>query len=218
VLPAVLSPRGYRRRFWVLLAFGALAARRDLARAEADALRKQSEIPRSESDGPSADQLVRNADARYERLRQRLPAGCPDYWRLICSRPLLNEYERKLREIGPKLNPAQRPHDVEIARLQIESVCAETTEDFDPAAIARYTTDRNDDPVVHTALLANATWLIADDRKHISTDPDATTEYRLPDSDRHVYAITFSHFLDHLTEIDLDLDLILDALAPLPTS
>ncbi len=174
VLPAVLSPGGYRRRFWVLLAFGALAARRELARAEADALRKQSEIPGSESDGPSADQLVRAADARYERLRGRLPAGCPDHWRLVCSRPLLNEYERKLRETGPKLNPAQRPQDVEIARRQIESVCADTTDDFDATAIPRYTADRNDDPVVHTALIANATWLIADDRKHISTDPDGT--------------------------------------------
>jgi PIN domain len=218
VLPAVLSPRGYRRRFWVLLAFGALATRRELARTEADALRKQAGLPGSESDGPSPDKLVRDADARYERLRGSLPAGCPDHWRLVCSRPFLNEYERKLRETGPKLNPAQRPQDIEIARRQIESVCADTTDDFDPAAIPRYTADRNDDPVVHTALLANATWLIADDRKHISTDPDRITEYHLPGSGRHVSAITFSRFLDHLTEVDLDhIDptLIADAFAPL---
>ncbi len=38
VLPAVLSSRGYRRRFLVILVLGALAARRDLLRQEADGL------------------------------------------------------------------------------------------------------------------------------------------------------------------------------------
>jgi predicted nucleic acid-binding protein len=70
--------------------------------------------------------------------------------------------------------------------------------------IPAYTTDRNDDPVIHTALLADATWLIADDKKHISTDPAGITEYQLPDGDRHVSALTFSRFLDHLTDVDLD--------------
>jgi hypothetical protein len=46
--------------------------------------------------------------------------------------------------------------------------------------------------LVHTALLADATWLIADDRKHISIDPDGATEYALPGSDRRVAAVTFS--------------------------
>lgn len=41
-LPAVLSPRGYRRRFLVVLALGALAAHRDLLRQEEHALRAQS--------------------------------------------------------------------------------------------------------------------------------------------------------------------------------
>jgi hypothetical protein len=213
----VLSPRGYRRRFWVLLAFGALATRRELARAEADALRKQAEIPGGERGGPSADTLARDADTHYECLRQRLPAGCPDHWRLVCSRPLMDEYAHKLGDTGAKLNPALQLHDLEIARRQIDSVCADITEDFDPAVIPQYTADRKDDAVVHTALLADAIWLIADDRKHISTDPGGITEYRLPDSDRHVSAITFSRFLEHLTEVDLDhVDpaLIADAFAP----
>jgi hypothetical protein len=49
MLPAVLSPRGYRRRFFVLLALGALAARRDLARLEANALRVQANISGSDA-------------------------------------------------------------------------------------------------------------------------------------------------------------------------
>lgn len=218
VLPATLSPRGYRRRFWVLLALGALAARRDLTRIEADALRRAANAAGSESGGLPVDVLAAQADARYRRLSEQLPPGCPEDWRLVGSRPLLEEYARKLREAGPKLDQALRPRDIEILRHQIESVCADMTEDFDPATIPHYTADRNDDPVVHTALLADATWLIADDRKHISTDPHGLTEYESPDSQRRVSAITFSHFLEHLTDIDLDRvdpDLLAVAFEPL---
>jgi predicted nucleic acid-binding protein len=204
ILPATLSPRGYRRRFWVLLAFGALAARRNLARLEADALRREGGVAGSESGGLPVDALAAQADARYRRLSELLPPGCPDDWRLVGSKPLLEEYVRKLRETGPKLDQALRPNGIEVVRRQIESVCADMTEDFDPTKIPRYTADRDDDPVVHTALLADATWLIADDRRHISTDPHGITEYELPGSERRVSAVTFSRFLEHLTDIDLD--------------
>lgn len=116
VLPATLSPRGYRRRFWVLLAFGALAERRNLARLEADAWRREG------------------------------------------------------GKAGSKRSA---------------SACAASASTGKP-------------------LLADATWLIADDRKHISTDPHGITEYELPGSERRVSAATFSRFLEHLTDIDLD--------------
>jgi predicted nucleic acid-binding protein len=217
VLPAVLSPRGYRRRFFVLLAFGALAARRDLARLEADALRIQADIPGSESGSRQIDSLVQDADARYQHLSKLMPPGCPDHWRLVASPPVLAEYEHKLREAGPRLNPSLGAHGIELARRQIEIVCADVIEDFDPVLIPHYTADRKDDPIVHTALLADATWLIADDRKHISTDTHGVTDYALPGSDHRVAAITFSRFLDHLTDVDLDnIDptLLADAFTP----
>jgi len=102
ILPAVLSPRGYRRRFFVLLALGALAARRDLARLEAGALRLEADAPGSKSGNREIDTLVQDADARYQRLSKLMPAGCPDHWRLVASPPVLAEYERKLREAGPR--------------------------------------------------------------------------------------------------------------------
>lgn len=101
VLPAVLSPRGYRRRFFVLLAFGALAARRDLARLEADALRVQADIPGSDGGRRQIDSLVQDADARYQRLSKLMPPGCPDHWRLVASPPVLAEYERPARQRPP---------------------------------------------------------------------------------------------------------------------
>jgi predicted nucleic acid-binding protein len=203
VLPAVLSPRGYRRRFLVVLTLGALAARHELLRQEADMRRAEAASTRGQPGG-ALDALAEQAEARYLRLRDALPAGCPDDWRLIASRPLLAEYERKLREAGPKLDPTLREADIDTVRRQITAVCAEVTDDFDPELIPAYTTDRSDDPVIHTALLADATWLIADDTKHICTQPENITEYRLPSTDRRVSAVTFSRFLDHLADVDLD--------------
>ncbi len=214
ILPALISPRGYRRRFWVLLAFGALAARRDLARLEADALRAEADALGGTVGGAPIEQLAEQAEAGYARLAEALPHGTPDDWRLVCSRSLLGEYERKLRETGPKLDPTLHEQDIQMLRRQIEIVCTDITDDFDPTQIPTYTSDRDDDPVVHTALLADAVWLISDDRKHIATTPDGATEYELPESDRRVSAITFSRFVEHVIEIDLgEIDPALIALA-----
>ncbi len=109
VLPAVLSPRGYRRRFWVVLTLGALAARRDVLHQEADALRAGSASTGGQVGGASLEMLAEQAEARYERLREGLPEGCPDDWQLVASRPLLAEYERKLREAGQEFRPMNRP-------------------------------------------------------------------------------------------------------------
>lgn len=204
ILPAVISPRGYRRRFWVLLVFGAMAERRDLARLHVDPPQAAEVGTGGELNGPDLTTLAAQAEVRYQRLRDALPPGCPDHWRLVGSRPLLAEYERKLHEIGRRLDPNLRPTDIETIRRQIEAVCVDMTDDFDPAAIPIYTTDRNDDPVVHTALLADATWLIADDKKHISTDSNGITEYQIPGTTHRVSALTFSRFLDQLSEVDLD--------------
>jgi predicted nucleic acid-binding protein len=204
VLPALLSPHGYRRRFLIVLALGTLASRRELLHQEADMLRAEAASTGGQLGGPALNTLAEQAETKYLRLREALPAGCPEHWRLIASRPLLAEYERKLREAGPKLDPTLREADIDTLRHQITALCAEITDDFDPDLIPSYTTDRNDDPVIHTALLGDATWLIADDTKHICTQPEAITEYRLPGTDRRVNAVTFSRFLDHLADVDLD--------------
>lgn len=204
VLPAVLSPRGYRRRFWVVLALGALAARRDLLREEANALSSGPASAGGQVGGARLEVLAEQAEARYARLREALPEGCPDDWQLVASRPLLAEYERKLREAGPRLDPSLREENIDVVRQQIAAVCVDVTEDFDPELIPAYTSDRNDDPVIHTALLADVTWLIADDTKHICTQREGVTDYQLPGTDRRVSAVTFSRFLDHLSDIDLD--------------
>jgi hypothetical protein len=56
-------------------------------------------------------------------------------------------------------------------------VCADVTESFDPTTIPSYTADCN---------------------------PQGTIEYELPGSVQRVRAVTFSAFLDNLTDVDLD--------------
>jgi hypothetical protein len=71
VLPAVLSPRGYRRRFLVVLALGALAARRDLLLQETHALRVQSASTGGQIGGAALDALAEQIKARYAQLQRR---------------------------------------------------------------------------------------------------------------------------------------------------
>jgi hypothetical protein len=85
VLPAVLSPRGYRRRFLIVLALGALAARREHLRQDADMLRAEAASAGRQLGGAALDALAEQAEAKYLRLRDALPTGCPYDWRLIVS-------------------------------------------------------------------------------------------------------------------------------------
>jgi hypothetical protein len=135
----VLSPRGYRRRFLVVLALGALVARKDLLRQEVHALGAQLASAGGQIGGATLEALAKQAEARCTQLREALPAGCSDDWRLVASRPLLAEYERKLREAGPRLNPTLRERDIDVVRQQVAAACAEITDDFDPALIPAYT-------------------------------------------------------------------------------
>jgi hypothetical protein len=57
VLPAVLSPRGYRRRFLIVLALGALAARREHLRQDADMLRAEAASAGRQLGGAALDAL-----------------------------------------------------------------------------------------------------------------------------------------------------------------
>jgi hypothetical protein len=74
VLPAVLSPRGYRRRFLVVLALGALAARKDLLRQEVHALGAKSASAGGQIGGATLEALAEQAEARCAQLREASPA------------------------------------------------------------------------------------------------------------------------------------------------
>ncbi|HWW09257.1 MAG TPA: hypothetical protein VNY76_03320 [Candidatus Acidoferrales bacterium] len=72
---------------------------------------------------------------------------------------------------------------------------------FDPLQAPIFTRDRQDDPIVYTALLAEADYLISDDRDIV---PDRR-EHHYEHDGHHLLAVTFNRFLAaHFEPTDLD--------------
>ncbi|HEX3737701.1 MAG TPA: hypothetical protein VHV53_09180, partial [Solirubrobacterales bacterium] len=123
-LPAALSPGGARRKLWILLALGAPTYEVEHGRLELDALRARADQEGGVVGGmeKSLDRLERASDRRAA-LSELLPYGTPDDWVAIGSRPLFDEYERKLREVGTRLDPHLREEGIPLLRRQMEAVC-----------------------------------------------------------------------------------------------
>lgn len=204
-LPATLSPGGMMRRFWVVLALGALTYEIEHRQLELEELSQRAE---REGGVVGGLKVVRNRveEARNRRaaLVELLPNGTPDDWVAIGSAPLFDEYERKLREVGQKLDPALRDRDIPLLRRQLEVVCAIGAPPFDEDAVPALTRDRKDDGILYTALLGDAELLISDD-KHLVPDRH---EHHWEHDGRSVAAVTFdtlvSERLDAATLSEID--------------
>jgi predicted nucleic acid-binding protein len=201
-LPATLSPGGARRKLWILLALGALTYEVEHGRLELEALRAQADqeggvVGDMEK---SLDRLERASDHRAV-LSERLPYGTPDDWVAIGSRPLFDEYERKLREIGTRLDPRLREEDIPLLRRQMEAICVIAAPPFADYAVPALTADPKDDPILYTALVADADLLISSD-KHLV--PDRSEELWEHETEG-VLALTFETLLaDRLSGVDWD--------------
>jgi predicted nucleic acid-binding protein len=215
-LPATLRSGGMPRRLWVLLAFGALTYEVEHRRLDLGALRQESEAVGGTLGGlDRAEALIAHAEERAAVLAERLPYGVPDDWVAVGSRPLFDEYERKVREIGTRFDPRLDGDDARILRRQMEAICVAAAPPFPPEQIPAFTGDPDDDPIVYGALLADADYLISDDRKHIVPGGEPT-EYE--HEDRRVLAVTFDYLVSELMP-DIDWDdidgaLLMQALAP----
>ena len=204
-LPATLSPGGMMRRFWVVLALGALTYEVEHRQLELDEL---SQRAKREGGVVGGLKVIRNRveEARNRRaaLVELLPDGTPDDWVAIGSAPLFDEYERKLREIGQKLDPALRDKDIPLLRRQLEVVCAIGAPPFDQGAVPALTRDRKDDGILYTALLGDADLLVSDD-KHLVPDRH---EHHWEHDGNIVVAVTFDTLVSerfdaaNLSEID----------------
>jgi predicted nucleic acid-binding protein len=188
-LPATLSPSGLTRKFWVLLALGALTYEVEHRQLELDELANQADQEGGVAHGlEQARALIEQADDRRAALLEVMPYGAPDDWVAIGSAPVFDEYERKVREIGQQLNPSIREADVPRLRRQLEVVCPIGAPPFDPTRVPTLTEDRKDDPILYTALIADADLLISDDR-HLVPDRH---EHFWEHDDRAVTAVTFN--------------------------
>ncbi len=203
-LPATLSPGGLTRRFFVLLAYGAVSYEVEHGQLEIDELVKQAEDAGGEIRGLERAQDLRALAAdRKAAMEELLPHGTPDDWVAIGSAPLFDEYERKLREVGKKINPALRDEDVPKLRRQVEAVCAAGSPPFDPRDAPALTRDPEDDPILYTALLGGADLLVSDDRDVV---PDGV-EHHYEHEGRMVTAVTFGELMEsRLGSLGVDFD------------
>lgn len=206
-LPATLSPRGMTRKFWLLLATGALAYRAEHLRLELEAL--DAEAARAgggETHGAELlEGLATTADERLAALREQLPDEAPQDWTALGSAVRFDEYERKVVEVGARLNPSVSPEQAPLLRRQFEAICIGGPAPFDPATAPELTRDPRDDPIVYTALLADADFLISDDRDIVPDGEECTYEHR----EHRIVAVRFGHFVrEYFRPLDPDWDAI----------
>lgn len=201
-LAATLSPFGMRRRFWIILALGALTYEVEHRRLELDELSLSAEREGGIVHGVERA-LTRIDEANHRRaaLLELLPYGTPDDWIAIGSAPLFDEYERKLEDVGQNIYPPLEKTDIPRLRRQMEVVCVAGAPPFDPDTVPALSPDRKDDPILHTALTSDAELLISED-KHLV--PDRQEQFWEHD-DRTVTAMTFETLLtDRLDDVSWD--------------
>lgn len=201
IVRAILSPAGARRRLWLLLVYGGAVQR-------AKQIRDEIQFARDAGLGESstAGAFLERAEAAVEHIARLLPPDAPDDLWAVASLPLLAEYHRKLHDLRDKLaRPPWTKEQVDLAYRAIVASCGNITPAFAASKVPHYTEgrDRDDDIVIHTALLGSADVLISNDTNDISLDRDGETEYKNTDGDT-VRAMTFEHFANHHLGVDLD--------------
>lgn len=203
-LPATLSPRGLARKFWVLLALGALTHREEHLRLELEALEREAVETGGTIGGRTAiETLIERAGERRAALAELLPHDAPSDWTAAGGAYLFDEYERKVRVVSAKLGRDIDDQEAAQLRRQVEAVCVAGPPPFDPAAVPALTPDPSDDAIVYTALRAGADLIVSDD-KHIV--PRRANGAHLYEHDQgRVLAVTFDRLLhDHLDDMAWD--------------
>lgn len=164
-LPAALVAGSHPRKLWVVLAYGALTYQAQHLQLDRDLLAETAANEGGEVHAdPVFDELIELAEYRRAALGELLPYGTPDNYVAVGFAALFDEFERKVREVGQRLDPSVRPEDAAKLRRQFEAICAVGPPPFDPAESPALTRDPEDDPIVYGALLAGSDVLVSDDR------------------------------------------------------
>jgi predicted nucleic acid-binding protein len=201
-LPATLSPAGMARKLWLLLALGALTYQIEHHRLVIEELRAEGEVMGALPGAlDSIEAEAHAAEQRRATLRDLLPHDTPEHWVAVGGAAIFDEYERKVREIGRRLNPSVRDTDIQPLRRRVEAICIAGSLSFNPDDSPPFTRDRKDDPIVYTALLGEADYLISDDRDIVPDGSEQAYEH----DEHQVLAVTFNRFVTTYFEpADLD--------------
>lgn len=210
LLPGFLSAKGRRRKFLALCAYAAFHYYAAVGPAEQERLEQGLEgVPGSRLGGLDIGAITDAAADRRAFLAEQLPPLAPDDLLLVGSRPLFDEFEEKVVEVGQQiaggLIATDRPAQL---RRQLAAITGIVVPDFDFADIPQHTEgrDRDDDVVIETAFRGGAFAIVADDKKHISLDEDGTM-YSHPETGAEITAYQFERFVrDYITTSNFDLD------------
>jgi predicted nucleic acid-binding protein len=201
-LPATLSPGGMARKLLVLLALGALTYQIEHHRLALEELQAEDEVAGALPGAQASIEAEAHAsEQRRAALRDLLPHDTPEHWVAVGGAAIFDEYERKVREIGRRLNPSVRDTDVQPLRRRVEAICVAGSPTFNPEDTPSFTRDRKDNPIVYTALLGEADYLISDDHDIVPDSSEHAYEY----DEHQVLAVTFNRFVTTYFE-PLDLD------------
>jgi predicted nucleic acid-binding protein len=198
--PSVLLPGLFGlkmcRKALVVFAYGCLSYYERLGPDEAALLDEQEAHA---AGGPSIRSVVEGAAKKKAHLEEFLPALTPDDLCLVGSSYLFDEIERRARDpYWQRCVPGIGGDLGEIARRQLLRITPIIVPDFELGDVPRYTEgrDRNDDPIVHTAVISGAEIIVSDDAD-LSTSVEDPTPYTEPASGLYVSAIRFGAFVQN---------------------
>jgi predicted nucleic acid-binding protein len=198
LFPGLVDEASLSRKLLVLFGWGKLHADlRALEDERAEIHRILDEVPGAEiGGGYDPDALIERTKDKIAAMEERLPAMTPTDFGIVLSSPLIEELEdnmqQKRSELGNLTKEQTESHIASVLTLASTFV----VEGFD-GPIPDYTEGRDpkDDPIIHTAVLAGADWIVSRDTKHIALDRKKPTVYVSPETGRHYPAITYGYFI-----------------------
>jgi hypothetical protein len=191
-LPAALAAGSHPRKLWVVLAYGALSYQAQHLQLDRQLLADTAAHEGGEvRAGPVFEELVEIAESRRAALSELLPYATPDDYVAVGFMALFDEFERKVRDVGRKLDPAVQPDDAAKFRRIFEAICAVGPPPFDPAEAPALTREPADNPIVYGALLAGCDMLISDDRDIVPNGTSCEYEH----AGHRLRAVTFRDFV-----------------------
>lgn len=201
LFPGLIVPRSIYRKLLVVFAYGKLHA--DVLAAEAYKAEIEQllvEEAGAELGGqPSPDQVIDAAKSKLASLEEHLPPGTPNEYGLALSSPLTTEiYDNAT---GERSVIGNQPREIaEAAVAAALSVSATQVVKGLDGPVPAYTEgrDESDDPIIHTAILANAELVLSQDHRHITLHRRRPTTYTEPTSGRSVDAVGLWYFINRV--------------------
>ncbi|WP_217915655.1 hypothetical protein [Miltoncostaea marina] len=215
LLPALLAPGGRRRQLLTVLAYSAVAAYHALiGRAEQEAMNAiTAEIPGASTGGLPVETLIQNAGDARTILDEFMPAVTPTEFVMTACPLLFDEVEGKILERGHIWGAS--PDDAKTYRRALLAVTPFIVPPYSAGDVRDYGLgDPDDNFLIHSAIEAQAEFVISDDKK---VAPDGgSVKIECPLTGRTVTAIQVNDFVeDYLNNSNFDLSAVSGAGLPL---